>query len=365
MYRIASWTSVCHASSTKYSYAILRRLEYYEELLLIVNRLAMRARFLPVKRKPNKCDKGSLQFRLRQRPTVLLLLRQRLGVQLIQHAPVHLCRGGTFQLQAVDNGSAFVSLPHSRSRKDLGTMNENHLRGRQQLIIDGERIHHQPKPPHALIARELVLPAHFVQIILDRSDHLGLIASCLDGRHIRGGNLLSQDLGGQRCKHVRLHGKDADEERLQAIAMHERQGQVIEVGEIDILQSLGGDVLALRELEHILHPIDDLESPQVIHRGYIARPEPSVGEHGFVGLLLVAVVPGKEVVAAHQELPSRLRLVGGIVFHVRHVHEAELHGGGDAAAVAHGKVAFALAEPLGEGLGEAVALDEGVADDGT
>ncbi len=134
------------------------------------------------------------------------------------------------------------------------------------------------------------------------------------------------------------------------------------MAEVDILQPLGGDVLALRELEHVLDAVDDLESAARVHGRNVPRPEPPVREHGLGRLGFVAVVPAEEAGAADEELAPRLRCVRGAVFHVWDVHQADLEGWGDGAAIADAEVADVLAEAMRVGFGEAVALDEVVAE---
>ncbi len=68
--------------------------------------------------------------------------------------------------------------------------------------------------------------------------------------------------------------------------------------EIDVFETLGGDVLTLRELEDVFPAIDDLEAAARIDGRYIAGAEPAVGEHGFLRFFFVAVVAIKETGAA-------------------------------------------------------------------
>ena len=68
--------------------------------------------------------------------------------------------------------------------------------------------------------------------------------------------------------------------------------------------------------------------------------------------------------AADEQLAARLRPVGDEVLHVRHVGEADLRHGRDGAAVAVAQIGGVLAETLGVGFRQAVALHEGHADDG-
>ena len=146
--------------------------------------------------------------------------------------------------------------------------------------------------------------------------------------------------------------------------MDVRHGQVAQVGEVDVLEAFGGDVLPLGELEDVLAAIDDLESPPGVHGGDVARAEPPVGPDRFGRFLGVLVVPREEGGAADEEFAAGLGLVGGVVVHVGHVEEADFQGGCDSAAVADGEIAFELAEAVGVGFGEAVALHEAVAEGG-
>ena len=144
--------------------------------------------------------------------------------------------------------------------------------------------------------------------------------------------------------------------------MHETLGKKTGIGEVDVLETLWGDVLSLCKLEDVLNTINDLEAATAVDLGNITGAKPAIFSHSLLGLLLVAVVTLEEGGRAHEKLSTCVWLVGSKVVHVWDGHQANLSSSGYTTTISGGEIVRLLDETHGVGLGESVTLLEFVAE---
>mmetsp|Transcript_3120 Transcript_3120/g.11312 ORF Transcript_3120/g.11312 Transcript_3120/m.11312 type:complete len:346 (-) Transcript_3120:627-1664(-) len=220
-------------------------------------------------------------------------------------------------------------------------------RGRQQPPLDGEGLWGEVDGLHLLKAVELGAPA----LLLDGPQHGHDDPVVLAER---GHVLWESPLLGPQQDVVRVRVHDRHEVAPQGVPVHEDLEH--ERGPLaDLLDLLRGHVLALRELEEVLLPVNDLELPSRDPAPDVPGVEPPVLVQDLPGLRLVVVVALEHGGPPDADLPARVRLVRVEVRHVGDVVELDLHAGQGRADVADAGVV----EP-GHGddadLGQAVAL---------
>mmetsp|Transcript_111454 Transcript_111454/g.296166 ORF Transcript_111454/g.296166 Transcript_111454/m.296166 type:complete len:266 (-) Transcript_111454:1015-1812(-) len=173
-------------------------------------------------------------------------------------------------------------------------------------------------------------------------------------------------------RYVWIHDDHAHQLGLQAVAVDVvlRHKLALHVQVLDLLR---GDILALRKLEEVLLPVDDLQAAVWRPQPDVARVEPAVLVDGLGGLVWHLVVACKDVGPAEADLAPPMARDGTIAFpvdlvraqvaHVRDFLEPDLvdanrptDGSGDA-------VIRVRERAHGHGLGEAVALLHGTAKD--
>lgn len=235
------------------------------------------------------------------------------------------------------------------------------LRWGQQLVFDGEWLNLQVHLSDALVGVELAQLSDPVQL----SEH-GLLdslilSSSLDRCKIRWVDVLLENLGREWCKGNWVNTEDGHQESLVRVSVHETLGKKTGVGEVDVLETLWGDVLSLCELEDVLNTINDLEAATAVDLGDITGAEPAILSHSLLGLLLVAVVTLEERGRAHEKLTTWVWLVGSEVVHVWDGHQADLSSGGYTTTVSGGEIVRLLDETHGVGFSESVTLPELVA----
>ena len=101
---------------------------------------------------------------------------------------------------------------------------------------------------------------------------------------------------------------------------------------IDILNLLRGHILALRQLEDVLLPIDDDELPLRRPQANVTAHQPSLLVDGLPRLLLVLVVSHKDVRSTDPDLAptpagfAQMRRIGVKVSHLGNVRQNNLAG---------------------------------------
>jgi hypothetical protein len=91
----------------------------------------------------------------------------------------------------------------------------------------------------------------------------------------------------------RVGDHHADQARLQRLAVHEALGDQRAPG-VHVFDLLGGDVLALGQLEDVLLAVHDLQGPGGHPPADVARVQPALPVERLRRLLRVLVVAGNE-----------------------------------------------------------------------
>lgn len=148
-----------------------------------------------------------------------------------------------------------------------------------------------------LVAVELALLADTVQVLQHGSAHHRVLRGLGDGGEVRGVEGLLQQGAGVGREGSRVDTEDGDQRRLRRVAVDVGLGQDAGVGEVDVLDALGRDVLALSELEDVLAAIDDLEAAELVDLRNVASRKPPVRVDRLGCLLGVLIVLSEQRVA--------------------------------------------------------------------
>lgn len=232
------------------------------------------------------------------------------------------------------------------------------LRRRQQAVVHGERLDVQQDVAHSLVAVELLLATNLVEGLENLSLDLGVAAGSLDTGDVGLLNLLLEHLAGESREVLGVDTEDGDEGRLRGVTVDVGGGEEVGVAEVDVLDTLGRDVLTLGELEDVLLAVDDLESTELIELTDITSVEPAIGLNGLLVLLVVLVVLSEHGGTTHEDLTTRVGLVIDRVVVVRDRLKANFARTKRGAQVASGVVTVLLDGTDGIGLRHTVTLTE-------
>lgn len=281
-----------------------------------------------------------------------------IGRNLLIHA-VNLGAESPRRLRALE-----LEAVHLVSYTVSNTVTRKNLRGSQKLILNRKRLNIQIDILHLLVAVELVALSNVIQQLQQRPLDPRVVRRHLERSLVLGRNVLLEDLAGIRSKVHRVDTEHSHQARLLGLAVHKGHGEEVAAAEVDVLDALGGNVLALRELEHVLLAVDDLEAAHAVHLDDVAGVEPPVGLDRLGRLLGVAVVLLEDDGTAHEQLAAGVGLVLNGVLVVGDGLDAELDRGARGADVAGGEIAGHLDGTDGVGLGHAETLNEVVAKGG-
>ena len=232
------------------------------------------------------------------------------------------------------------------------------LRRRQQAVVHGERLNIQQDVAHSLVAVELLLATDLVEGLENLGLDLGVTAGSLDTGDVGLLNLLLEHLAGEGREVLGVDTEDRDEGRLRGVTVDVGGGEEVGVAEVDVLDTLGRDVLTLGELEDVLLAVDDLEATELVELTDITSVEPAVGFDSLLVLLVVLIVLSEHGGTTHQDLTTRVGLVIDRVVVVRDGLEADFARTERGAEVAGGVVTVLLDCTNGIGLSHTVALAE-------
>ena len=232
------------------------------------------------------------------------------------------------------------------------------LRRRQQAVIHGERLDIQQDVAHSLVAVEFLLATNLVEGLENLGLDLGVAAGSLDTGNVGLLNLLLEHLAGKGREVLGVDTEDGDEGRLRGVTVDVGGGEEVGVAEVDVLDTLGRDVLTLGELEDVLLAVDDLETTELVELTDITSVEPAISLNGLLVLLVVLVVLSQHGGTTHQDLTTRVGLVIDRIVVVRDRLEADFASTERGAQVASGVVTVLLDGTNGIGLSHSVTLTE-------
>lgn len=192
----------------------------------------------------------------------------------------------------------------------------------------------------------------------------GIVGGLLQLFKVFRGNVLLEYPAGIGREGDGVDSKNGHQAGLLGITVHKRHGNQVGAGHVYVLDTLGRDVLALRQLEHVLLAVDDLEPAHAVDFDDVTRVEPAVRFNHLGGFFRVLVILLKHDGTAHEQLAAGVRLVVDSVVVVWHGLDAELDTGARGANVAGREVAGNLGGARGVRLGHAEALNEIVAEGG-
>ena len=168
-------------------------------------------------------------------------------------------------------------------------------------------------------------------------------------------------LRGPGQENLLVRHDDGDERRHERVPVDEALRDK-PASRVDVLDLLGRDVLALRQLEDVLLAVDDLEPAAGEPQADVARVQPPLVIDDLVRLVLRLVVALEHARAAHANLAAGVRPVRGGVVHLGHVLELDL-------AARYGRSDVSAAEVVLVGLADdarrlrhAVSLEDGAAE---
>mmetsp|Transcript_15960 Transcript_15960/g.38838 ORF Transcript_15960/g.38838 Transcript_15960/m.38838 type:complete len:608 (-) Transcript_15960:73-1896(-) len=144
---------------------------------------------------------------------------------------------------------------------------------------------------------------------------------------------------GPRHEHLIVGHHHGHEVRFQGVAVHEALRDELAAC-VHVLDLLGRDILALRQLKDVLLAVDDLEAPAGEPQPDIPRVQPALCVHHLVRLVLRLVVPQEHAGSAHAHLAARVGLVSRGVVHLCHAVQLDLAARHGRPHVPAGKVAL-------------------------
>lgn len=190
----------------------------------------------------------------------------------------------------------------------------------------------------------------------DLDDCLSDIDILHHGRQLFDGDLSSQDLLSERYKCDWINAKDADQERLETVSVHESLSKEVGVGKEVVFDAFGRDVFALGELEEVLDAVDDCKASHVVDRANVSSVEPSLRIDGFgslFGSLVILLEDGGTTKEKFTTGPTGI-LVG--VAHLGNILETGFGDVGWGTAGTSGVVLGELTHSDGISLGQTVTL---------
>lgn len=168
------------------------------------------------------------------------------------------------------------------------------------------------------------------------------------------------ELGGPRGQDGLIEHQNRYNVVLQAVPVHEDLSDEGSLA-VNVFQFLGGNVLALRELENILNSVNDFHGSVRVDETDITRAKPSILKR-FSCLIRPFVIAGEDARPPAQKFASRVWFVRAEVLHLGHVLQAELDAGLGSAYVSAERVFLCGDGGAGGGLCQAVALLERAAE---
>lgn len=170
-------------------------------------------------------------------------------------------------------------------------------------------------------------------------------------------NLLAKDVRDQLGSKSRFKNGNSNKGGAERVTVNDK-GSVDGVEGVNTLNLLQRNVLALAELDDVLHAVNDLQTASGVDLSDVAGVHPSIRVDGLGGILGVVEVALEDVGAADADLTARVGRVLVGVAHLSNVDELDLiagldlPGGADCIGV--------LRDTLGgrtDSLSQAVALD--------
>lgn len=217
---------------------------------------------------------------------------------------------------------------------------------------------------NTLVAVELLLAPNLVEDLNYLSLDLRFVAGSLEGFNIASRHRAFKDLAGKNREVLRVNAENSDEAGLAGITVNVCGSEDVGVSEVDVLNALRRNVLAVGKLEDVLLTVDDLQRTGFVDLTDIAGVEPTIGLNCLLVLLVVLVVALEHGRTTKKNLAARVGLIVDRVVVVGNGFEADLDTGTRGTKATGAEVTFNLDSTSSVRLGHTVALTELVAEGG-